>query len=54
MSTLPADAAERWQQWDELARTILGLHLGLTNVEVTELVGAIIGAGWHQDRPVES
>ncbi|AOT24331.1 hypothetical protein B3_38 [Propionibacterium phage B3] len=54
MSTLPAEAAERWRQWDELARTILGLHLGLTDLEMFELVGAIIGAGWHRDGAVES
>ena len=54
MSTLPAETAEKWRQWDELARTILDLHLGLTDLEMVELVGGLIGAGWHQDRLVES
>lgn len=54
MTTLPAEAAERWRQWDELARTIIGLHLGLTDPEVTELVGGIIAAGWRRVGPVES
>lgn len=53
MSTLPADAAERWRQWDEMARTVLALHLGLTDLEMVELVGAIIDAGWRLDGPVE-
>ncbi|WP_260290932.1 hypothetical protein [Propionibacterium freudenreichii] len=53
MSTFPADAAERWRQWDDLARTILALHLGLTDLEVTELVGGLIAAGWRLDGPVK-
>ncbi|MFK5257132.1 hypothetical protein [Propionibacterium freudenreichii] len=53
MSALPAETADRWRQWDEMARTILGLHLGLTDREVTELVRGIIAAGWRLDGPVK-
>ncbi|SCQ72864.1 Hypothetical protein PFR_JS17-2_2075 [Propionibacterium freudenreichii] len=53
MNALPPETAERWQQWDDLARTILALHLGQADLEMVELVGGLIGAGWHQDGPVE-
>lgn len=38
---------ESRRRWDALARTILSVDAGLTNAKITELVGAIIAAGWR-------